>query len=72
MKCQNNVCYSIVWLKSKGEDNTEFWNKLKERLPLLRAKLPSGVLGVFANEDFGDVDRIAVHLYRIHLYRAAV
>jgi multidrug efflux pump subunit AcrB len=58
--CQNNVCYSIVWLKSKGEDNTEFWNKLKERLPLLRAKLPAGVLGVFANEDFGDVSAMLI------------
>ena len=60
--CQNNVCYSIVWLKSKGEDNTEFWNKLKERLPLLRAKLPSGVLGVFANEDFGDVSAMLISI----------
>ena len=60
--CQNNICYSLVWLLSKAGKNTEFWNKLKERLPLLRAQLPSGVLGVFANEDFGDVSAMLISI----------
>ena len=60
--CQNNICYSLVWLHSKAGKNTEFWNKLKERLPLLRAQLPSGVLGVFANEDFGDVSAMLISI----------
>lgn len=60
--CQNNICYSLVWLKSDPNESTEFWNKLKERLPLLRAKLPSGVLGVLANEDFGDVSAMLISI----------
>ena len=60
--CQNNICYSIVWLNVSPNESTEFWNKLKERLPLLRAQLPSGVLGVFANEDFGDVSAMLISI----------
>ena len=60
--CQNNICYSLVWLHSKAGKNTEFWNKLKERLPLLRAQLPAGVLGVVANEDFGDVSAMLISI----------
>ncbi len=60
--CQNNVCYSIVWLNVSPDESTEFWNKLKERLPLLRAQLPAGVLGVIANEDFGDVSAMLISI----------
>lgn len=60
--CQNNVCYSIVWLNVSPDESTEFWNKLKERLPLLRAQLPAGVLGVLANEDFGDVSAMLISI----------
>ena len=60
--CQNNVCYSIVWLNISPDESTEFWNKLKERLPLLRAQLPAGVLGVLANEDFGDVSAMLISI----------
>ena len=60
--CQNNICYSIVWLNCKSNESAEFWNKLKERLPLLRAQLPAGVLGVFANEDFGDVSAMLISI----------
>ena len=60
--CQNNICYSIVWLNVSPNESTEFWNKLKERLPLLRAQLPAGVLGVLANEDFGDVSAMLISI----------
>lgn len=58
---KSGLCYSMVWLRTEGaSENTQFWNKLKERLPLLRAKLPFGVLGVIANDDFGDVSAMLV------------
>lgn len=50
----NDGCAAIVWLNGTESSHTEFWNKLKERLALLRVTLPVGVLGVVANDDFGD------------------
>ena len=50
----NDGCAAIVWLNGTESSQTEFWNKLKERLALLRVTLPVGVLGVVANDDFGD------------------
>lgn len=56
---ENGMSIAVVFLKS-SDNNTEFWNKLKERLPLLRVQLPSGVLGLVANDDFGDVSAMLV------------
>ena len=50
----NDGCAAIVWLNGTESSHTEFWNKLKERLSLFRLTLPAGVLGVVANDDFGD------------------
>ena len=50
----NDGCAAIVWLNGTESSKTEFWNKLKERLSLFRMTLPAGVLGVVANDDFGD------------------
>ena len=50
----NDGCAAIVWLNGTESSKTEFWNKLKERLALFRMTLPAGVLGVVANDDFGD------------------
>ena len=50
----NDGCAAIVWLNGTESSKTEFWNKLKERLALFRVTLPAGVLGVMANDDFGD------------------
>ena len=52
--CMNDGCAVIVWLNGTENSHTEFWNKLKERLSLFRMTLPIGVLGVVANDDFGD------------------
>lgn len=56
---ENGMSIAVVFLKG-SDNNTEFWNKLKERLPLLRVQLPSGVLGLVANDDFGDVSAMLV------------
>ena len=50
----NDGCAAVVWLNGTESSKTEFWNKLKERLALFRVTLPTGVLGVVANDDFGD------------------
>ena len=56
----NDGCAAIVWLNGTESSKTEFWNKLKERLTLFRVTLPTGVLGVVANDDFGDSSAMLV------------
>ncbi len=50
----NDACAAVVYLDPSLKAKTEFWNKLKERLPMLKLTLPPGVLGVVANDDFGE------------------
>lgn len=56
----NDGCAAIVWLNGTEGSRTEFWNKLKERLALFRVTLPIGVVGVWANDDFGDTSAMLV------------
>ena len=58
----NDGCAAVVWLDPSVKNPTEFWNKLKERLPLFKLTLPSGVLGLVANDDFGDSSAMLVTL----------
>ncbi|MBO4850948.1 MAG: efflux RND transporter permease subunit [Prevotella sp.] len=58
----NDGCAAIVWLDPSVKAKTEFWNKLKERLPLLKLTLPPGVLGVVANDDFGETSTMLITL----------
>ena len=50
----NDGCAAVVYLDPSVKAKTEFWNKLKERLTLFKLTLPPGVLGVIANDDFGE------------------
>lgn len=59
---RNNLCYALVWLQNDVKNPTEFWNKLKQRLSFLRMQLPGGVLGVVANEDFGEVSAMLISI----------
>lgn len=58
----NDGCAAIVWLDPSVKNPTEFWNKLKERLSLFKMTLPSGVLGLVANDDFGESSAMLVTL----------
>ena len=58
----NDGCAAIVYIDPSVKSKTEFWNKLKERLPALKLALPSGVLGVVANDDFSDASSMLVTL----------
>ena len=62
VQCFNDGCVAIVWLEPGVKQPTEFWNKLKERLNLFKLTLPSGVLAVIANDDFGDASAMLVTL----------
>jgi multidrug efflux pump subunit AcrB len=58
----NDGCAAVVYLDPSVKATTEFWNKLKERLPMLKLALPSGVLGLVANDDFGEASSMLVTL----------
>jgi len=62
VQCFNDGCVAIVWLDPGVKQPTEFWNKLKERLKLFKMTLPSGVLAVVANDDFGDASAMLITL----------
>ena len=52
--CVNNACVAMVYLDRSVKDQTVFWSKMKERLPLLKAKLPNGVVDLLVNDEFGE------------------
>ena len=58
----NDGCAAVVYLDASVKNKTEFWNKLKERLPMLKLTLPSSVLGVVANDDFGETSTMLLTL----------
>jgi len=62
VQCFNGICAAVVWLDPNVKQTTEFWNKLKERLKLFKMTLPTGVLALIANDDFGDASAMLITL----------
>ena len=60
--CVNNACVAMVYLDRSVTDQTVFWSKMKERLPLLKAKLPQGVVDLVVNDEFGESASMMVTL----------
>ena len=60
--CVNNACVAMVYLDRSVEDQTVFWSKMKGRLPLLKAKLPNGVVDLVVNDEFGESSSMLVTL----------
>jgi multidrug efflux pump len=51
---KDGICYVFVELNDNINDKDEFWSKFKIRLQQEKSNLPSGVLALIANDDFGD------------------
>ena len=60
--CVNNACVAMVYLDRSVTDQTAFWSKMKSRLPLLKAKLPEGVVDLVVNDEFGESSSMLVTL----------
>ncbi|MBR1415818.1 MAG: efflux RND transporter permease subunit [Prevotella sp.] len=60
--CVNNACAAMVYLDRSVADQTAFWSKMKGRLPLLKAKLPDGVVDLVVNDEFGESSSMLVTL----------
>ena len=51
---KDGMCYVFVELNDDIKNKDEFWSKFKIRLQQFKGELPSGVLALIANDDFGD------------------
>ena len=61
---KDGICYVFVDLNGDVKNKDEFWSKFKIRLQQFKSNLPSGVLALIANDDFGDTS--AMQLCRLH------
>jgi len=57
---RDGICYVFVELNDNVTDKDEFWSKFKLRLQQFKSSLPSGVLALIANDDFGDASAMLI------------
>jgi multidrug efflux pump subunit AcrB/outer membrane protein TolC len=59
---REGIMYIFVELNDNVNNADQFWSKMKHGLNELKMTLPSGVLALFANSDFGDTSAILITL----------
>lgn len=59
---QNGIVYVFVSLEKSINNKTEVWSKIRHGLKDFKAKLPSGVLAVVVNDDFGNTSSLLITL----------
>lgn len=57
---KNGMCYVMVELNDDVDNKDEVWSKIKHGLNTFKMSLPSGVLGVVANDDFGNTSALLI------------
>ena len=57
---QNGICYAMVELNDNVKNKDEVWSKIKHGLATLKMQLPSGVLALMAQDDFGDTSALLI------------
>ena len=57
---QNGLCIVMVELNDDVKDKDEVWSKIKHGLNTFKLSLPSGVLGVIVNDDFGNTSALLI------------
>ncbi len=57
---QNGMCYMMVELNDNVKNKDEVWSKIRHGLTTLKSQLPSGVLALVAQDDFGDVSALLI------------
>ena len=58
--CQNGMCMVFVRLNDDVNNKDEVWSKIKHGLTLFKQSLPSGVLALVANDDFGNTSALLI------------
>jgi len=61
-KSRDGVVYVFVELNDEVNNKDEVWSKIKHGLSNFKAQLPSGVLALIANDDFGDTSALLIAL----------
>jgi hypothetical protein len=59
---RDGVVYVFVELNDEVNNKDEVWSKIKHGLDNFKAQLPSGVLALVANDDFGDTSALLIAL----------
>ncbi|MDR1544148.1 MAG: efflux RND transporter permease subunit [Prevotellaceae bacterium] len=57
---KEGMCYIYIDLADDVKDNNVVWSKIKHGLVSFKSSLPSGVLAVMVNDNFGDVSAVLV------------
>ena len=57
---QNGMCVVMVRLNDDVNNKDEVWSKIKHGLNLFKQSLPSGVLALVANDDFGNTSALLI------------
>lgn len=59
---RDGIVYIMVELENNVYNKDEVWSKIKHGISLFKMQLPSGVLAVIANDDFGDTSALLIAL----------
>ena len=57
---QNNMCFVMVKLNDNVNNKDEVWSKIKHGLNGFKSELPSGVLAIVVNDDFGNTSALLI------------
>ena len=57
---QNGMAMVLVHLNDEVNNKDEVWSKIKHGLALYKQSLPSGVLALVANDDFGNTSALLI------------
>ncbi len=57
---QNGMCIMMVKLNDDVNNKDEVWSKIKHGLNDFKAQLPSGVLAIVVNDDFGNTSALLI------------
>ena len=57
---QDGICIVMVHLNDNVNNKDEVWSKIKHGLTLFKQQLPSGVLALVANDDFGNTSALLI------------
>ena len=57
---QNGLCIVMVELNDDVKNKDEVWSKIKHGLNTFKLSLPTGVLGVIVNDDFGNTSALLI------------
>ena len=57
---QNGMCIMMVKLNDNVNNKDEVWSKIKHGLTGFKSELPSGVLAIVVNDDFGNTSALLI------------